>query len=203
MISLTSKEAIPFVYLDSSSLLRCGNYEARMFTRQSFKKNPVKYTHVFQEMWKFSLEDSAYYKNIIKLIDSKRITKLITMETFNPCIQNDSENTIKLFGTAIVEGLTNSDDFNSESLKSLTLWGESISFKTYNSAALTIADAKCVVADPAFFLISVGLSLMDYVKSTVPLFILSSGKKIEIEGDNCIKCELSPKDFINHQIADC
>lgn len=62
-------------------------------------------------------------------------------------------------------------------------------FETFNKAAITIANAQCIIADAAFFRVSVGRSLAEYIMTGWPFLTASADvKEIEIEG-NYILCE--------------
>lgn len=203
MISWQSKISYPFVYLDSSSILRDCAFHKEEYTRQAFKRNPVKFYSMLKNAQQVSLKDNKYYDTISTLLLNQRISMLITMETLSPCVLSDDKRVIHLFGeiSSTSKGNNSLDEFKHKEIDNLVLWNESTEIKKYNNAAMTLVNANCVVADASFFQVSIGISLADYIRSETPI-IISAIERVEINiGDNYTMCGLPPNEMIKCLLA--
>lgn len=202
MFHWQSEIIYPFIYLDSSFALRSQEINTEILTRKFSKKHPERCKKIFKELQLESQKDNDYYKQIEELQRNGRLSTFITMETLNSFVQVNRPNQITLFGTVNNSGqidISNQQDWNFESV---VLWGESVDFKTFNKAAIAIANAECIIADAAFFRISAGKSLAEYITTGCHFLIASTDvKKIEIEG-NYLQCELLPNDLIKYLSSD-
>lgn len=191
-----SKITYPFTYLDSSYVLRSQKFNTEIITREFYKKHPEQCKKILKEIQLESQEDNDYYEQIEELQLKGRLSTLVTMETFNYDIQGKRPNQIALFGS-----LNNSKQLDISygwDLEGVVLWEESVDFKTFSKAAIAIANAECIIADAAFFRVSVGKSLAEYIMTGCNFIIASTDlKEIEIEG-NYILCELPPNDVIKY-----
>lgn len=198
MVDWKSRFKYPFIYLDSSSVLRDANVAVEMLTRKFANKNPDKFRCLIQKLKNDSYKDNSYYGKILKLQRKGLISKVITMEVINPYIKSNNENIIKLFGTLNDKIMFRNDNGDKHILDCLTLWNGKIEVSTYNKAALAIANAICVIADSTFLTISVGRSLASYIMSECPFFITAfDNKPLDMEANFTI-CDLSPKELINY-----
>ena len=167
-----------------------------------FKKHPERCKKILNEMQLASQEDNEYYKQIEGLQQKGRLSTFITMETLNSSIQVERPNQIALFGTLNNSKLIYTSNQHDWDLEGVVLWEESVDFKTFNKAAIAIANAECIIADAAFFQVSTGKSLAEYIMTGCHFLIASSDvKEIGIEG-NYILCELSPNDLIKYLSSD-
>lgn len=143
----------------------------------------------------YSQYDSKYYEQLKILQKEHKISSLITYETVNEAICNDSTNQITLFGT-----LKHLQDnaFKKDNKNKLILWEDNVDIRIYNQAALIITQANCIIADPCFFKVSVGISLINYISTKCKLIVLGN-EIINIPCDTCdTKYLISPHDFIEH-----
>lgn len=197
-----SEIVYPFIYLDSSFILRSQEINTEILTRKFSRKNPEKCKKILKELQLESQNDNDYYKKIDQLQQNGRLSTFITMETLNSYVQVSRPNQIALFGTVnnpAQINITNQQDWN---LENTVLWEESVDFKTFNKAAIAIANAKCVIADAAFFQISAGRSLAEYITTGCHFLIASTDiKKIKM-GSNYLQCELPPKVLIEYLSSD-
>ncbi len=195
MSSTYSEIELPFVYLDSSSLLRSSWNTFRSFTRKNAIKHPQKFLHTLEELKILSQKDTQYYQQIIQLQQNTMISSLITFEAIHNSIRNNAMDQIALFG--ILDNLK--VDLSTEQIlwpENLVLWGETVDVKTYNQAAITIANANCVVIDPNFIKLSVGKSLTNYISSTCRVVALGL-ESVELPLDiKFSHCKLLPEEFV-------
>lgn len=156
------------------------------------KNNTPKFAHLLEKMVLLSENDTVYYDNIHKLINNNLISKLITYESINKTVIKNNLNKIFLFGKISL-------DSNYTPTSDWVLCGEEINPKVYYSAAMAIADSRCIIIDNKFLSLNVGNSLANYITSKCSVFLLDNKKhNSNIKNVNIIP--LSPKSFIEQLI---
>lgn len=201
MYSTYSDINFPFVYLDSSSILRSSDYAIELFTRKYALKHPQEFLEALEQLKKTSHKDNFYYQQIVLLQKYKKISKLITCETINDVILNNKMEQILLFGA--IRDLRLDLDFLHQNYRTrkIVLWGESVDVKTYNQAALSIAQAKCVVVDPYFIKLSVGNSLINYISSTCKIILLGFERVDFPLNTNYIRLNTTPEELFTNLLG--
>lgn len=186
----------PFVYLDSSSILRA-NISPQLFKRKIAIKKPDKFIHLLDKALFFSNEENNYYKNIVRLIENNTISKIITYESINYNLNEDNSNHILLYGQKPfdIDGI-----ITNASIGGWILWGEEVSHSNFYNAAMAIANSKCMVIDSLFLTLSTGKALMSYIPSKC--FVVVLGKTVKnIDCDNIVALPVQPKDFIEELLS--
>lgn len=186
MEELFFKLKYPFVYLDRSYILRNNISEAQLLTRRLLQQDPNQFHKIIENIRARSECDSLYYQQIHALQQADIISSLITCEVFHESIIPVYPKVIPLFGQYSALALN----------ISIILWGEKIHRKEYINASTTLLDAKCIVADVAFFDLVVSKELRKYIINDNSLFLIGSspGNK---KGDTHMVYEVSPQSFIN------
>lgn len=182
-----SKVRFPFVYLDSSHAIRSGDIKIEQISRKHLKKSPQTFERILDQMKSNSLNDNLYYEKLVWLKSKQKISSLITMETFNPILLNNSSNTTFLFGKGLPHDPSN-----------MVFWNENVDFKLYNAAAMLISNAKCIIADADFFALSVGRELQKYISSICTLIVSTSNTNTPKIDGTYIKCKLSSIELVRH-----
>lgn len=182
-----SKVRFPFVYLDSSHAIRSGDIKIEQISRKYLKKSPQTFERILDQMKSNSLNDNLYYEKLVWLKSKQKISSLITMETFNPILLNNSSNTTFLFGKGLPHDPSN-----------MVFWNENVDFKLYNAAAMLISNAKCIIADADFFALSVGRELQKYISSICTLIVSTSNTNTPKIDGTYIKCKLSSIELVRH-----
>ena len=183
----------PFIYLDSSSLLR-SNINPEIFKRKALEKDKLTSNSLLKKITTLSSQDDEYYRNICRLVNKNIISNFITLETINQTICNDEAKKIFLFGKK-------PQHFNYVNMKHWILWGEEISHSNFYKAAMAIADSKCVVIDEKFLSLDIGRQLMHYITSKCTVFVLGDKKYDGIE--NAFFIKMSPNKFVEELIFRC
>lgn len=187
MYSWEKQIQFPFVYLDSSHIMRSGNSKIEQISRKFLKKYPQISKQILSQIELSSLKDNLYYEKLIRLKKQKKISYLITMEAFNPILIQDSIDTIFLFGKVFQNKFDH-----------ITFWGDEIDFKLYNTAAMLIANAECVIADADFFKLSIGKKLREYIPSRCAFMISASSTSLPKSDSDYIECDLPSKEMISY-----
>lgn len=182
-----SKVRFPFVYLDSSHAIRSEDIKIEQISRKHLKKSPQTFERILDQMKSNSLNDNLYYEKLVWLKSKQKISSLITMETFNPILLNNSSNTTFLFGKGLPHDPSN-----------MVFWNENVDFKLYNAAAMLISNAKCIIADADFFALSVGRELQKYISSICTLIVSTSNTNTPKIDGTYIKCKLSSIELVRH-----
>lgn len=182
-----SQIKFPFVYLDSSHIIRSGNLNIERISRKFIKKYPQTSQQILYQLESDSINDNLYYEKLAELKRQGKISSLITMETFNPILLKNASNTVFLFGKAIPHEYSN-----------MVFWNENVDFRLYNTAAMLISNAKCIIADADFFTLSVGTELQKYVPSECTLIVSASSINISKIDGNYMKCGLPSMDIIHY-----
>ena len=179
--------SFPFLYLDSSVLLR-SNIDPKALTRKSVLNDNNLFSPLIEKIITLSNHEDMYYKNISSLISNNIINKVITCETINKEICNSEHSkTIFLFGRK-------PEKYNTKTANEWILWGEEISHSSFYEAAMAIADSSCVVIDENAISLNVIKTLMNYVTSKCSVFIVGNKDWNHIEDINMIP--MSPQKFI-------
>lgn len=198
MNSIYPSIKFPFVYLDSSTLLRSSEITIESFTRKQAIKHPQEFLKELNQLKEMSQKYKQYYKDIVLLQRCKIISTLITYETINEVILNNNMDQIALFGTIQDLNLCLTFLQQDNETKELILWGEAVDIKTYNQAALSIAQAECVVVDPYFMELSVGKSLINYISSTCKIILLGI-EIVDLPLDNkYTRLNIIPEEFFTN-----
>ena len=182
-----SQVRFPFVYLDSSHIIRSGEMEIKQMTRKQLRKTHQTFERIFAQMKLNSLNANLYYEKLVFLKAQQKLSTLITMETFNPIVLDNALNTIFLFGKALSHNYNN-----------IVFWGENVNFNLYNAAAMSISNAECIIADADFFTLSVGRELQKYISSTCTLIVSTSNTNMPKIDGTYIECELPSIELVHH-----
>lgn len=196
MFSFCPELIYPFVYLDSSSILRTSATDFKFLTRKIAVKRPNAFQKSLENIHDLAQADAAYYRQLIALQQHSVISKLITFETVNEFVQLHIPNQITLFGKVQNWDIHSFQCKNKARLDDVILWEETVNIKLYNQAALSLVDANCVVTDADFLKVAVGQSLTKYITEPCKMIILSTkADRFSINTDFTV-CKLSPKAFI-------
>ncbi len=179
--------SFPFLYLDSSALLR-SEVSPKVLTRKTIQNDNHRSSSLMEKIITLSNPEGMYYKNISSLISNNIISKVITCETINKEICNDKHSkTIFLFGRK-------PEKCNTKAVNEWILWHEEISHSSFYEAAMAIADSSCFVIDENAISLNVIKTLMNYVTSKCSVFIVGNKDWNHIEDINIIP--MSPQKFI-------
>lgn len=176
----------PFVYLDCSYIFRSNISEAQLLTRKLLRQYPNKFNAIIENIRSCAGCEILYYQQIHALQQAGVISSLITFEVFHESIIPASSKVIPLFGQYSAQ---------SHDTSSIILWGESVNIKKYIKASTTLIDAKCIVADVAFFDLVVGKELQKYIINESTLFLIGSSP--EKKGGTHTAYGMPPQSFIN------
>lgn len=200
MSTVFSNITFPFVYFDSSFLLRHPDYNPTRLSKNHAIKHPDKFIAELKWLAIASQADANYYKQIDELQQNRAISMLITCETSNQTILQKQTPQITLFGTMpAFEEITFPPLLDLE-IGNLVLWGEKIDIKTYNQATLIIAQAPCIVIDPCILTVAVGKSLINCVSTKCNIIVLSKTQKRFHLNVHYTVLSMTPMDFI-HKLA--
>lgn len=186
MEELFSTLKYPFVYLDCSYILRSNISEAQLLTRKLLQQYPNKFNTVIENIRTRAECESLYYQQIHALQQAGIISSLITFEVFHEYIIPVCSKVIPLFGQYSTQ---------SHDCSSIILWGENVQREKYIKASTALLDAKCIVADVAFFNFVVGKELQKYIIKEDTLFLIGNSPEKK-EGTHMIY-EVPPQSFIN------
>lgn len=180
----------PFVYLDSSWIIRNQKKALFYLTKKSEKKDPHKFFKKLEDINIQSQIDSKYYSQIISLQRKNIIDFLITGESFNNVLINNSNSKIiQLFGAFLQ---------TNDSCIFPTLWNQKIDYKKYNKSVLAISQATNIVVDANALEIPVYASLLDHASSTCNLLMLDKQLSTDKIGKyNASIFYISPEHFIH------
>lgn len=195
MLTIYKNLKYPFVYLDSSFLLRSNKYHSQIFNRKYANKHNESFLSTLNKLKADSDVDSEFYNQIMYLQQVNIISTLITYETCNRILFNNSFKQVSLFGSVI--RATESIDCND----GLILWDEEVNYKNYNTAAISIAEATCIVADPIFFEINVGKALSQYISINCKVILLGNIKTCTNLNTNYTTINLLPQKFMHDLIS--
>lgn len=186
MEKLFSTLKYPFVYLDCSYIFRSNISEAQSLTRRLLRQYPSKFNAEIEKIRARAECEALYYQQIHALQQAGIISSLITFEIFHECIIPASSKVIPLFGQYSAQPHDGS---------SIILWGENVHSEKYIKASTTLLDAKCIVADVAFFDLVVGKELEKYIINEGTLFLI--GNSPEKKGGIHMAYRVPPQSFIN------
>ena len=186
MEKLFSMLKYPFVYLDRSYILRNNITDSQRLTRRLLCRNSCEFNAIIEDLDKRAECDALYYQQIANLQQTGIISSLITFEIFHKCIVPASSKVIPLFGQYSVESYDASQ---------IVFWGENVPSEKYIKASTTLLDAKCIVADVAFFDLVVGKELRKYIINRDTFFLI--GGSPEKKGGTHMAYGMPPQSFIN------
>lgn len=189
---LVNEISFPFIYLDSSSLIR-KNYNINILSRKNLKNNTSKFEQSLHEAYTISQDDNMYYMNINKLIKNNCICKLITYEVLNKKIHYNDNKIISLFKKHFQYN-------NDKALEAFILWGEEISHSAYYESAMAISASQCIIIDENFLSLNIGKKLVNYITTKSSVFIIGDKNNNYII-ENANNINISPISFIEELSA--
>ena len=183
--------SLPFVFLDSSYVIRATPSIVRKLNRGLLWQNPIRFHSLLHKVINASEKDDQYYNNLIKLQKVGIISHIITMDAINTYFIHNPDVLVLFY-----KSMSSMDSDLSTS--NLILWGESIDSTLYSQAKQIIQNASSLIIDQTFLQIQVGKRLVEYAPDHCMKAIIGNSTSTRYEGDTYTFFNVSPQSFIQN-----